>query len=226
MAPRSSFWPRQHPRRELRRQPGPELPSYSPTDPDLLQPLRGRRGIQAWVMNADGSDQHRFNTSGPAAVGGRARWRPRRMAGRSDVEGGAERRRRQRRHDLPGRWLGSWQGDRPSVRVRRTGLWSPDSTKVLLNYNDPAEGDQGVIDVATGTCHQAAVECRRGAGLAANGLADPPRRLISSPRPSRRVSPLSRGPVGAGPPAAGSAPIARPIAMCTPRAGSAPRRAR
>jgi hypothetical protein len=106
--------------------------------------------IQAWVMNADGSNPHRFNVNGPA--GG---WWEGEMAPSPD-----------------GRWVVMWRV--PSGGVGRITLfpadgsgdgtvigppiggtghwgWSPDSTKLLLNFNDASEGDQGLIDVSTGT---------------------------------------------------------------------------
>jgi Tol biopolymer transport system component len=129
------------------------FPSYSPDGTRIYynRYSPAADSIQAWVMNADGSDQHRFNESGPASG-----WWEGEMAPSPD-----------------GKWVLMWRvppqnvgraavtkfpadgsGDGVKIGPPISGTahwgWSPDSTKVLLNYNDPAEGDEGVIDVATG----------------------------------------------------------------------------
>jgi Tol biopolymer transport system component len=129
------------------------FPSYSPDGSRIYyNRYVDTAGIQAWVMNADGSDQHRFNPSGPTSgwwegemapsPDGKSvlMWRvgPQGAVGTGVTIFPAD-------GSGPGRVIG------PSVSGTAHWAWSPDSTKVLLNFNDPAEGDQGVIDVATGT---------------------------------------------------------------------------
>jgi Tol biopolymer transport system component len=125
------------------------FPSYSP-DGSRIYFNRFVDGIQAWVMNADGSDPRRFNASGPPSG-----WWEGEMAPSPD-----------------GKWVLMWRvppdggqghialfpadgsGTPRSIGPKVVGTahwsWAPDSTKVLLNYHDAAEGDEGVIDVATG----------------------------------------------------------------------------
>jgi Tol biopolymer transport system component len=128
------------------------FPSYSPDGSRIYyNRYDDLAGIQAWVMDADGSNQHRFNRSGPASG-----WWEGEMAPSPD-----------------GKWVLMWRVPPPGVDRSAITLfpadgsgdgvkigppvsgtahwgWSPDSTKILLNFNDPAEGDQGLIDVATG----------------------------------------------------------------------------
>jgi hypothetical protein len=128
------------------------FPSYSPDGSRIYynryDPIGG---IQAWVMDADGSHQRRFNASGP-----RSGWWEGEMAPSPD-----------------GKWVLMWRvppqslgrgavtvfpadgsGDGIPVGPHVSGTahwgWSPDSSKILLNFNDPAEGDEGLIDLATG----------------------------------------------------------------------------
>lgn len=129
------------------------FPSYSPDGSRIyFNRYVDAAGIQAWVMNADGSDQHRFNTSGPAGGWWEGEMAPSpdgrsvlmwRVAPNGGVGSGVT--------IFPADGSGPGRVIGPSVAGTAHWVWSPDSTKVLLNYNDPAEGDQGVIDVATGT---------------------------------------------------------------------------
>jgi Tol biopolymer transport system component len=128
------------------------FPSYSPDGSRIYYNKYEGGTIQAWVTNADGSNPHRFNASGPVSG-----WWEGEMAPSPD-----------------GKWVLMWRvppegvagaavtlfpadgsGDGVKIGPRVSGTahwsWSPDSTKILLNYNDPAEGDEGVIDVATRT---------------------------------------------------------------------------
>ena len=109
------------------------------------------RATQAWVMNADGSDRHRFNASGPSCC-----W----------WEGG----------QLPspdGKWVlmnrsastgvgdgltvfpADGSGDGKVLEVPATGgndwVWSPDSSKILLSMYDGPDPGQGLLDPITGT---------------------------------------------------------------------------
>jgi hypothetical protein len=129
------------------------FPSYSPDGSRIYYNkwTPEHQSVQAWVMNADGSDQHRFNASGPECC-----WWEGEMAPSPD-----------------GKWVVMWRvppaglgkpaitlypsdgsGDGrvigPPIAGGADWLWSPDSTKLLVNYTDAAEGDQGLIDVATG----------------------------------------------------------------------------
>jgi hypothetical protein len=129
------------------------FPSYSPDGARIYfnRFVPAAETIQAWVMNADGSDQHRFNQAGPACCWWEGEmspspdgkwilmWRvpPTGLAGSAITLYPAD-------GSGPGRAVG------PHVTGTAHWVWSPDSSKILMNYNDPAEGDQGVIDVATG----------------------------------------------------------------------------
>jgi Tol biopolymer transport system component len=133
--------------------PGQDLnfPAYSPDGSRIYynRYVAQAQTIQAWVMDADGANKHRFNTSGPASG-----WWEGEMAPSPD-----------------GKWVLMWRvgsssgnaitlfpadgsGDGvvigPHVTDTAHWLWSPDSTKVLLNFNQATEGDQGLIDVTTG----------------------------------------------------------------------------
>jgi hypothetical protein len=106
-------------------------------------------------MNADGSDQHRLNAAGPTCCWWEGEvapspdgkwvlmWRvPPSGTGSSAVtlfpaDGSG-----------PGRAIG------PHVPGTAHWVWSPDSTSILLNPNDPADGNQGLIDVASGAFAQ------------------------------------------------------------------------
>jgi hypothetical protein len=133
--------------------PGQDLnfPAYSPDGSKIYynRYVAQAQTIQAWVMDADGANKHRFNASGPACC-----WWEGEMAPSPD-----------------GKWVLMWRvgsssgnaitlfpadgsGDGvvigPHVADTAHWLWSPDSTKVLLNFNQATEGDQGLIDVTTG----------------------------------------------------------------------------
>jgi hypothetical protein len=106
--------------------------------------------IQAWVMSADGSNQRRFNAAGPSCC-----WWEGEMAPSPD-----------------GRWVVLWRssptgtgelvrypadGSGPGVvigpYIPGTALWhwAPDSTRLLVNPNDQADGGQVMVDPDTGT---------------------------------------------------------------------------
>ena len=127
------------------------FPAYSPDGSTIYYNRYVDRAetIQAWVMNADGSGQRRFNASGPACC-----WWEGEMAPSPD-----------------GKWVVMWRtspsgtgeitlypadgsGDGrvigPYVPGTGTWAWAPDSTKLLLNYNVDAEGDQTLVDPVTG----------------------------------------------------------------------------
>jgi Tol biopolymer transport system component len=129
------------------------FPTYSPDGARIFynRYVDAAQTIQAWVMNADGSSQRRLNGAGPACC-----WWEGEVAPSPD-----------------GKWVVMWrvpppgQGDSaitifaadgsgdgrevgPQVKGTAHWVWSPDSTKLLLNFNDPTEGDEGVIDVVTG----------------------------------------------------------------------------
>ena len=125
------------------------FPGYSPDGTRIYYNRFAAGTIQAWVMNADGSNQHRFNASGPNCC-----WWEGEMAPSNDGKSVAVWR-------VPPGGVGSitlypadGSGDGTPIGppVAGTGrwLWSPDSTKLLLNFNDANEGDQGLIDVSTG----------------------------------------------------------------------------
>jgi Tol biopolymer transport system component len=127
------------------------FPAYSPDGSKIYyNHWSEAEGIQAWVMNADGSDKHRFNTDGPAG------WWEGEMVPSPD-----------------GKWVLMWRvppegqgpggltiypadgsGDGMPIGPDIVGTahwsWAPDSTKVLMNYNDSAEGGQVLIDPVTG----------------------------------------------------------------------------
>jgi Tol biopolymer transport system component len=107
--------------------------------------------IQAWVMDPDGSNQRRFNASGPPCC-----WWEGEMAPSPD-----------------GRWVVMWRqppagtagggmtlfpadgsGEGrvigPELVGTGTWRWSPDSTRILVNHNDADEGDQVLVDPVTG----------------------------------------------------------------------------
>lgn len=106
--------------------------------------------VQAWVMDPDGSNPRRFNASAIACC-----WWEGEMAPSPD-----------------GRWVLMWRvapdgstgeltlypadgsGEGrvigPSLVGTARWTWSPDSTRILFNYNDAAEGDQLLIDPDTG----------------------------------------------------------------------------
>jgi Tol biopolymer transport system component len=130
------------------------FPAYSPDGTRIYynRYTPEARTVQAWVMNADGSDQHRFNRSGPSCCW----WEGESMP------------------SPDGRWVVMWRvspsgtgaitrfpadGSGDGVRigpyVAGTALWgwAPDSTGLLLNFNDASEGDQLLIDPATGEVH-------------------------------------------------------------------------
>jgi Tol biopolymer transport system component len=128
------------------------FPAYSPDGATIYyNRLVPSVGIQAWAMDADGSNQRRFNASGPASDWWEGEMAPSpdgksvvmwRVAPAGMTNGGIT--------VFPAD--GSGEGRVIGPRLNGTGhwSWSPDSSKVLLNYNDPAEGDQGLIDLATG----------------------------------------------------------------------------
>ena len=130
------------------------FPVYSPDGTRIYfnRYVDAAQTIQAWVMNADGSNLHRFNASGPACC-----WWEGEMAPSPDgtsvlmwrvppdgPSGGNQVTVFPADGSGPGRTIG------PRITDTAHWAWSPDSTKVLLNYNAAAEGDQIVIDVATG----------------------------------------------------------------------------
>jgi hypothetical protein len=127
-------------------------PAWSPDGSKIYYNHYDNRAgaTQAWVMNADGSDAHRFNASGPPCCS----W-----------EGG----------QLPspdGKWVlmnrsssiglgdgltvfpADGSGDGKVVEVPHTGgadwAWSPDSAKILLSMYDAPDTGQGLIDPITG----------------------------------------------------------------------------
>jgi hypothetical protein len=130
------------------------FPSYSPDGTRIYfnRYVAAAETIQAWAMNSDGSDPHRFNSAGPACC-----WWEGEMAPSPDgksvlmwrvpPQNGAG---TQAITLFPADGSGSGRPIGPAVVGTAHWGWSPDSTKVLLNFNDPAEGDEGVIDVTTG----------------------------------------------------------------------------
>ena len=130
------------------------FPTYSPDGSRIYynRYVEAAQTIQAWVMNADGSDQHRFNPSGPACCAWEGEMAPS-PDGKSVLmwrvppdgpPGGNQ------VTVFPADGSGTGRTIGPRVTSTAHWAWSPDSTKVLLNYNEPSEGDQVVIDVATG----------------------------------------------------------------------------
>jgi len=107
--------------------------------------------IQAWVMNADGTDQHRFDRSGPPCC-----WWEGEMApspdGKSVVmwrvppDGGP---------NIIALFPADGSGDGvpigPQVAGTAQWVWAPDSTRLLMNYNEASEGPMQLIDPTTGT---------------------------------------------------------------------------
>lgn len=130
------------------------FPAYSPDGTRIYfnRSVPDDQAMQAWVMNADGSNQHRFNRDGPlccwwegeTAPSPDGKWV---VMWRVPPNGGGAQAVTLYPTDGsgPGRTIG------PAVVGTARWAWSPDSTKILLNFNDPAEGDEGVIDIATGT---------------------------------------------------------------------------
>jgi hypothetical protein len=103
-------------------------------------------------MDADGSNQHRFNANGPACCWWEGEMAPSpdgksvlmwRVPPEGSAGGGIT--------VFPEDGSGDGRVIGPRAAGTAHWAWSPDSTRVLLNFNDAAEGDQGLIDLATGT---------------------------------------------------------------------------
>jgi hypothetical protein len=124
------------------------FPAYSPDGSRIYFNRANRGTIEAWVMDADGSNRRRFNADAPVAG-----WWEGEMAPSPD-----------------GRWVAMWRvapgmpgrltiypsdgrGEGvagPSVAGTAKWAWAPDSTSILMNYNNPEEGDQVLVDPLTG----------------------------------------------------------------------------
>jgi dipeptidyl aminopeptidase/acylaminoacyl peptidase len=127
------------------------FPSYSP-DGSLIYYNRytsPEGTIQAWVMDADGSNQHRFNASSPACCAWEGEMAPS-PDGKAVVMWRVPAGRPGEITLFPADGSGLGRKIGPPVGGTAHWLWSPDSSKILLNFNDPSEGDQGLIDPATG----------------------------------------------------------------------------
>ena len=107
--------------------------------------------IQAWVMNADGSDKHRFNGSGPACCWWEGEMMPSPdgksvLMWRVPPEGTGP--SRMTVYPVDGSGDGMVVG--PIIAGTAHWSWAPDSSKILMNPNDTADGGQVLIDPATG----------------------------------------------------------------------------
>ncbi len=130
------------------------FPAYAPDGSRIFfnRYVPAAQTIQAWVMNPDGSNPHRFNQAGPVCC-----WWEGEMApspdGKSvlmwrvspDSEDGGGITVYPADGTGPGRLIG------PDLADTGHWAWAPDSTRVLVNHNDAAQGGQVLIDPATGT---------------------------------------------------------------------------
>ena len=128
-----------------------DFPSYSPDGSKIYYNRWSPQaeGIQAWVMNADGSDQHRFNASGPPAGWWEGEMVPS-PDGRSVLMWRVPPAGEARITIFPADGSGEGLAIGPTMDGTAHWLWAPDSTKVLMNYNDASEGGQVLIDPVTG----------------------------------------------------------------------------
>ena len=108
--------------------------------------------IQAWVMDSDGSNQHRFNRTGPATG-----WWEGEMAPSPDGQSVAMWRTPSTGDGAARITLYPADGSGPGApigpRLSGTALWTwaPDSTRLLVNPNDPADGGQVLVNPKDGT---------------------------------------------------------------------------
>ena len=128
------------------------FPAFSPDGTRIYfnRAIPAAETIQAWVMNADGSHQHRFNVSGPACCTWEGEMAPSPdgtsvLMWRTAPDGGGN-----GIVLFPVDGSGDGRVIGPDVDGTAHWAWSPDSSQVLLNYNDSAEGTQVLIDPVTG----------------------------------------------------------------------------
>ncbi|HEX5826765.1 MAG TPA: hypothetical protein VFY23_04535 [Candidatus Limnocylindrales bacterium] len=124
------------------------FPAYSPDGATIYHNRSNRGTIEAWAMDADGSNARRFNVDAPVAG-----WWEGEMAPSPD-----------------GRWVAMWRVapgmpgritvypadgtgegvEGPFIAGTAHWAWAPDSSRILVNYNNPDEGDQVLLDPRTG----------------------------------------------------------------------------
>ena len=128
-------------------------PTYSPDGTRIYynRYMSDAGGIQAWVMNADGSDQRRFNASGPPCC-----WWEGEMApspdGKSLImwrvapnDGGSA------ITIFPADGSGDGRAIGPTLAGTGDWHWAPDSSALLLKPNDPSDGGQKLVNPSDGT---------------------------------------------------------------------------
>ena len=128
------------------------FPSYSPDGSRIYynRSVAAMDTIQAWVMDADGSNQHRFNPDGPKDGSWEGEMLPS-PDGKWIVlwqvqPGGPNRIAR-----YPADGSGHGQTIGPEIRGTAHWSWAPDSSHILVNPNDASEGGQVLIDPADGS---------------------------------------------------------------------------
>jgi Tol biopolymer transport system component len=128
------------------------FPAYSPDGSTIYynRYTPEHQTIEAWSMRADGSGQHRFNVD--ATVTG---WWEGEMAPSPDGRSVAMWRvpnngARQAITIYPADGSGPGRALGPSLRGTGQWAWAPDSSRLLVNYNDPSEGNQILVDPVTG----------------------------------------------------------------------------